>query len=159
MSSLVNIPYQQIKVGDKATYERTLTKRDLLLFATVSGDYNPVHLDPEFASKTQFGECIAHGMWVGSLISAALAMKMPGPGGIYLSQSLKFSRPAKLGDTLTVHLEVIEKVERRNTAIISTNVINQHGKIVVKGQAEVKPASEQVTVFQQKIPDIYFEEA
>ncbi|OQX36524.1 MAG: 3-hydroxybutyryl-CoA dehydratase [Oceanospirillales bacterium LUC14_002_19_P2] len=155
--TLRNTPYDQLKIGDKATYQRTLTERDLVLFATVSGDYNPVHLDESFAAGTQFGERIAHGMWTGSLISAALAMVMPGPGGIYGGQELKFLRPVKLGDTLTVELEVLEKNERRKKALIRTDVINQHGKAVVKGTAEVMPATEDVCVERAHLPHVSIE--
>ena len=97
MTTLSNVPFETLKVGDKDTYQRTLTERDLVLFATVSGDHNPVHLDKDFASTTTFGERIAHGMWTGSLISAALAMKLPGPGGIYRGQELKFSEAGQAG--------------------------------------------------------------
>ena len=154
MPSLANIPFDILKVGDKASYQRTLTEQDLILFASVSGDFNPVHLDETFASKTKFQQRIAHGMWTGSLISAALAMKMPGPGGIYLGQTLKFLRPAKLGDTLTVNLEVIKKSDKNKTATISTTVVNQNNKIVVKGQAEVIPATKQIVVDQTTLPTI-----
>ncbi|CAM3695264.1 MaoC family dehydratase [Parendozoicomonas haliclonae] len=154
MTTLANVPYEQLQVGDTATYERTLTERDLILFATVSGDHNPIHLDDEFASTTQFGERIAHGMWTGSLISAALAMKLPGPGGVYRSQELKFLQPVKLNDTVTVQLEVLEKNDRTKSAIIATNVVNQDGKFVAKGKATVMPAVEQVEINAGKLPDV-----
>lgn len=155
--TLRNTPYSQLKIGDKATYQRTLTERDLVLFATVSGDYNPVHLDAIYAASTPFGERIAHGMWTGSLISAALAIVMPGPGGIYSGQELKFLRPVKLGDALTVELEVLEKNDRRKKAILRTDVTNQHGKIVVKGTAEVMPATDDVCVERAHLPNVSIE--
>ncbi|MCK5894335.1 MAG: MaoC family dehydratase [Endozoicomonadaceae bacterium] len=155
--TLRNTPYDQMKIGDKATYQRTLTEQDLILFATVSGDYNPIHLDETYAANTSFGERIAHGMWTGSLISAALSIVMPGPGGIYSGQELKFLRPVKLGDTLIVELEVLEKNERRKNALIRTDVINQHGKIVVKGTAEIIPATGDVCVERVHLPNVSIE--
>ena len=103
---------------------------------------------------TPFAERIAHGMWTGSLISAALAMKLPGPGGIYRSQELKFLHPVKLNDTVTVRLEVLEKNERTKSAVIATNVVNQHGKFIAKGRATVIPATEQVVIDSGKMPEV-----
>ncbi|KEQ17363.1 MaoC family dehydratase [Endozoicomonas numazuensis] len=154
MRKLENTPFNELKIGDKETLTRTLNEQDLLLFAKVSGDTNPVHLDKDFASTTQFEGRIAHGMWTSSLISCALATKLPGPGGIYLSQEVKFMRPVKIGDTVTVELEVVEINERRKRATVSTNVINQNGKTVVKGKAEVMPAVEKVVVDEYPLPDV-----
>ena len=95
MRKLENIPFDELEIGTKGSLTRTLTEQDLLLFAKVSGDTNPVHLDEAFAAETQFEGRIAHGMWTASLISCALATEMPGPGGIYLGQELKFLRPVK----------------------------------------------------------------
>lgn len=108
MRKLENIPFEELEVGTKDTLTCTLTEQDLLLFAKVSGDTNPVHLDEEFASTTQFEGRIAHGMLTASLISCALATKLPGSGGIYLGQELKFMRPVKVEDTVAVQLEVLE---------------------------------------------------
>lgn len=157
MTTLVSVPYSELKVGDTATYKRTLTERDLILFATVSGDHNPIHLDEGFASTTQFNERIAHGMWTGSLVSAALAMKLPGPGGIYRGQELKFLRPVKLGDELTVQLEVLEKNDRTKAAVVATNVVNQDGKFVVKGKASIMPNPEQTKVESATLPEVSIE--
>ncbi|MBE0507314.1 MAG: MaoC family dehydratase, partial [Marinospirillum sp.] len=99
MTTLENRPYDTLSIGDSATFAKTLTERELVLFAAVSGDVNPVHLDAEFAKTSMFGERIAHGMWSGSLISAALATVLPGPGTIYMGQELSFRRPVKLDDT------------------------------------------------------------
>ncbi|WP_281645515.1 MaoC family dehydratase [Parendozoicomonas sp. Alg238-R29] len=154
MTTLANVPYNKLNIGDTATYQRTLTEQDLILFATVSGDHNPIHVDKEFASTSQFGERIAHGMWTGSLISAALAMIMPGPSGVYRSQELKFLRPAKVGDELTVQLEVLEKNERTKMATFATNVVNQNGQFVVKGKATVMPGQEQVVLEEANLPKV-----
>ena len=154
MRQLENIPFEELTVGQADSLTRTLTEEDLLLFAKVSGDTNPVHLDKAFAATTQFEGRIAHGMWTSSLISCALATKLPGPGGIYLSQEVKFMRPVKVGDTVTVKLEVLDINERRKRATVSTNVVNQDGKTVVKGKAEIMPAVEKVVVDEYPLPEV-----
>ncbi|UYM15043.1 MaoC family dehydratase [Endozoicomonas euniceicola] len=154
MRQLENIPFEELTVGQSDSLTRTLTEKDLLLFAKVSGDTNPVHLDKNFAATTQFEDRIAHGMWTSSLISCALATKLPGPGGIYLSQEVKFMRPVKVGDTVTVKLEVLDINERRKRATVSTNVVNQDGKTVVKGKAEIMPAIEKVVVDEYPLPEV-----
>ena len=154
MRKLENIPFEELEVGARDTLTRTLTEQDLLLFAKVSGDTNPVHLDETFAATTQFEGRIAHGMWTASLISCALATRLPGPGGIYLGQELKFMRPVKVGDTVTVELEVLEINERRKRATVSTNVVNQDGKTVVRGKAEIMPSSGKVVVDEYPLPEV-----
>ena len=151
MSQVTNIPYDALQIGQQASFEKTVEERDIALFAAVSGDNNPVHLDADFAATTLFKERIAHGMFSGALISAAIACRLPGPGTIYLGQQLKFTRPVKLGDTLTVKLEVLEKLPK-NRVRIATQVFNQDGKQVVDGEAEVlAPAAEQ-TVTMPPLP-------
>jgi acyl dehydratase len=154
MKKLKNIPFDQLQVGDCDSLTRTLSEQDLILFAKVSGDTNPVHLDENFASSTMFKTRIAHGMWTASLISCALATKLPGPGGIYLGQELKFTRPVKIGDTVTVQLKIIEIDQEKKRATVSTEVINQNKKIVVKGKAEIMPATESITVDEYTLPEI-----
>lgn len=146
MSQLVNIPFDQIRVGDKRQYSKTLTREDVVLFAKTSGDINPVHLDEVYAKTTEFGECIGHGMWSGALISAAIATTLPGPGSIYRSQSIKFLKPVKIGDTLTVCLEVLEKKERIRLVTIDCQVINQLGVKVAMGTAEVIASDRSISV-------------
>lgn len=136
MEQISNIPYADLEPGMKAHLSKHIAEQDLWLFAAVSGDRNPVHLDPEFAAQSLFKGQIAHGMLSGALISAAIATKLPGPGSIYLGQQLKFTRPARLGDTLTVELEVLEKLPRF-TVRIATRVLNQQGELLVDGEAEV----------------------
>jgi acyl dehydratase len=154
MKKLKNIPFDQLQVGDCNSLTRTLSEQDLILFAKVSGDTNPVHLDENFASSTIFKTRIAHGMWTASLISCALATKLPGPGGIYLGQELKFTRPVKIGDTVTVQLKIVEIDQEKKRATVSTEVINQNKKIVVKGKAEIMPATESITVDEYTLPEI-----
>ena len=110
MTRISNTPYSALEVGQKASYEKTVDERDIQLFAAMSGDRNPVHLDADYAAGTLFKERIAHGMFSGALISAAVACTLPGPGTIYLGQTMKFTRPVKLGDTLVVRLEILEKL-------------------------------------------------
>lgn len=153
MTVLVNKTYDEIQVGDTATLERALTEKELVLFAAVSGDVNPVHLDAEFAKSTMFGEQIAHGMWSGSLISAALATVLPGPGTIYLGQELSFRRPVKLADTLTVTLTVKEKLSK-NRVVIDTLVTNQNDEKVVVGTATVMAPTEKTELQAPELPTI-----
>lgn len=153
MSVLINKTYDEIQEGDSATLVRALTEKELVLFAAVSGDVNPVHLDAEFAKTTMFGEQIAHGMWSGSLISAALATVLPGPGTIYLGQELSFRRPVKLGDTLTVTLTVKEKLSK-NRVVIDTLVTNQNEEKVVVGTATVMAPTEKSELQAPELPEI-----
>lgn len=136
MNSQTPITYEQLTVGQKAETTRTIREQDVQQFAEVSGDHNRIHLDAEFAAATPYKERIAHGMLSGALISAAIASSLPGPGSIYLGQSLRFLRPVKLGDTLRIELEVLEKLTK-NRVCIATRVFNQLGKQVVDGEAEV----------------------
>lgn len=137
MTVISNIPFADIETGMQRQYSKTLTERDLQLFAETSGDYNPVHLDASYAASTAFGERIAHGMWSGALISAAIATTLPGPGSVYRSQTLKFSKPVKLGDTITITLTVTDKKDRVKLVTIECEGKNQRGETVVKGEAEV----------------------
>jgi len=153
---LENITYDELQENDSATYVRTLTEDELVLFAAVSGDVNPVHLDSEFAAESVFRERIAHGMWSGSLISAALATVMPGPGTIYLEQSLAFKRPVKLDDTLTVNLKVISK-ERKNRVVFLCDVRNQNDEQVVVGDAKVIAPTQKMSFTKPRLPKITIE--
>ncbi|WP_205527704.1 MaoC/PaaZ C-terminal domain-containing protein [Halomonas sp. JS92-SW72] len=153
MTTLDNITYDELKEGDAATFTRTLTSDELVLFAAVSGDVNPLHLDADFAAATLFKERIAHGMWSGSLISGALATVMPGPGTIYLEQSLAFKRPVRLGDTLSITLTVLRK-EPRNRVVLGCEVRNQHGDQVVVGEAKVIAPTEKLSVPKPTLPAI-----
>ncbi|WP_448682504.1 MaoC family dehydratase [Pseudomonas nicosulfuronedens] len=148
-----NVPYEELEVGQKANFQRSVSERDIQLFAEVSGDRNPVHLDADYAATTQFKERIAHGMLTGALISAAIATTLPGPGTIYLGQNLSFTRPVKLGDQLTVELEVLEKLPK-NRVRIGTTVLNQDGKAVVKGEAEVMAPTEKLNIELPALPPI-----
>lgn len=145
MKNIQNIPFDEITIGLQRQYSKTLTERDLQLFAETSGDHNPVHLDSAYAATTAFGERIAHGMWSGALISAAIATTLPGPGTVYRSQTLKFSKPVKLDDTITITLTVIDKKDRVKLVTIECEGRNQRDEIVVKGEAEVIAPTESLS--------------
>ena len=153
MSKLENRTYDELALGDKAEVTHVVTERDLILFAEVSGDVNPVHLDEEFAASTPFKGRIAHGMFSGALISAAIACEMPGPGTIYIGQEISFLRPVRLGDEIRIELEVIEKLPK-NRARIATRVFNQDGKQVVDGVATVMVPTEKVSVERPRLPEV-----
>ena len=129
-------------IGTQATLSRTITEDDILLFALVSGDHNPIHLDAEYAEKSLFGKRIAHGFLIGSLISAVLGNDMPGPGSIYLGQTLKFLAPIHIGDTVTVIVKVVALREDKRIITLHTNCTNQHDTLVLSGEATVKYAKE-----------------
>ncbi|HCP57203.1 MULTISPECIES: MaoC family dehydratase [Pseudomonas] len=153
MSQLSNTPYEELTVGQTASYSKTVEERDVQLFAAVSGDNNPVHLDPEFAAESMFKERIAHGMFSGALISAAVACELPGPGTIYLGQTMRFTLPVKLGDTLTVRLEILEKLPKFRVRI-ATQVFNQRDEMVVDGEAEILAPRKAQTVTMPAMPQV-----
>ena len=154
MPQISNYTYDEITIGQTATYSKLIEERDVQLFAVVSGDVNPVHLDAAFAATTQFRECIAHGMLSGAVISTAIAMELPGPGTIYLGQTLRFTLPVRLGDTITVHLEVIDKQDKRGIVSIDCKVFNQHEKLVLTGTAEVMAPKEKLVLERPVLPRV-----
>ena len=129
--------YEELQVGMSAERSRTVGEDDVRRFAEVSGDHNPVHLDEAAAARTMFGTRIAHGMLSASFISATLAMEMPGPNTIYLSQTLRFTRPVKLGDTVTTRVEVAELIPAKRRARLLTTCRNQRGETVLDGEATI----------------------
>lgn len=146
MAQINNRPFNTIKIGDFCDRKHRVTEEDLLLFARASGDLNPLHLDEEYAATTPFKQRIAHGMFTGGLISAALAMDLPGPGTIYLSQDLQFKRPVCIGDQLSVVLTAIEKHAEKPIVTLSCEVTNQDGKAVVVGTAKVMAPTQSMSV-------------
>ena len=126
-----------IQAGDKTTRTMTVTDETIRGFAEVTGDTNPVHLDDDYAAGTRFGRRIAHGMIAAGLISATLANDLPGPGTVYLSQSLKFKLPVFPGDTVTATVEVVTIREDKPIATLSTICTNQDGAVVLEGEAVV----------------------
>jgi 3-hydroxybutyryl-CoA dehydratase len=126
------------KVGDMAEMSKVVSEEDIYLFAGITGDRNPMHTSKEFAATTKFGEQIAHGMLVAGLISAVLGMKLPGPGCIYVSQTLQFLGPVKIGDEITARVEIVEVVSERRLRF-STQCVNQRSEVVLDGEAIVAP--------------------
>jgi 3-hydroxybutyryl-CoA dehydratase len=153
MTQSTNTPYDELEVGQTASYSKTVTERDIQLFAEVSGDHNPVHLDAEYAAGTMFKERIAHGMFSGALVSAAVACELPGPGTIYIGQTMSFTAPVKFGDTLTVRLEILEKLPKFRVRV-ATRVFNQDEQLVVDGVAEILAPRKKQTVELTKLPPI-----
>lgn len=149
--NIQTITYDAITVGQKATIERQVEEKDILLFAAVSGDNNPVHLNPEFAATTNFKEPIAHGMLSASFISAAMACNLPGPGSIYLTQTLEFLRPVYAGDTLRIEIEVLEKLPK-NKVRLATKVFNQKNKRILEGEATALLSDESKVVKMSVLP-------
>jgi len=129
----------QLNIGEKASLTKQITESDVFRFAEVTGDRNPIHIDPEYASRTRFKERIAHGMLTASLISAVIGNHLPGPGNIYVSQSLAFTAPVKLGDVIEAEVEIIEKIPERNRVRLRTVCRNQDGTVVIDGEAVVLP--------------------
>lgn len=132
----------QLNIGDRASISKQITELDVIRFAELTGDKNPIHLDKFFAEHTIFGERIAHGMLTASLISAVLGIKLPGPGNIYISQTLKFKAPVKFGDVIEAEVEVVEKIPEKNRVRLSTTCRNQDGTVVLEGEAVVMPQRE-----------------
>ena len=149
-----NRTFDEIAVGDSASLVRTLSREDIQLFALVSGDVNPAHLDAEFARGDVFRRVIAHGMWGGGLISAVLGTLLPGPGTIYLSQSLRFVRPAGVGDVITVTVTVTEKRPEKHILVLDCLCANQDAQPVITGQAEVRAPTEKVLRPRIALPDV-----
>lgn len=133
-----NIPFDQLSVGMEATLIRQVTARDVELFAYLSGDFNPLHLDEAYASTTPFGGRIAHGAFCAMLISAAVANHLPGPGSIYLGQEMRFRQPVRIGDELTVTLSLQEKKRRGEIVLIANRIVNQTGTTVFTGVSTVR---------------------
>ena len=146
--------FDEIAVGDSASIERTLTAQDIQLFAILSGDVNPQHLDAEFASSTRFHGVIAHGMLGGALISAVLGTRLPGPGTVYLGQTLNFRAPARIGDRLTISVRVTERHEADKRLQLACSCINQDGVTVIEGQADVIAPVERISMPRTTLPEV-----
>lgn len=129
----------ELRPGDSAEFSKTVTETDVVIFAGITGDFNPAHIDEAWASGSRFGGRIVHGIFSAGLISAAIGTRLPGPGTIYISQELRFLAPVRIGDTLTARVEVKEVLEGKNRVRLETTVRNQQGKVVVDGEAWVMP--------------------
>lgn len=129
--------YDELFMGQVAEFTKTVTETDIVMYAGITGDFNPMHVDEVAASKTRFRSRIAHGMLTAGFISACLGMKLPGPGAIYLSQTLRFRAPVRIGDTITARLEVTELVPEKKRLKLSTTCLNGLGEVVIDGEATV----------------------
>lgn len=128
--------YSQINVGDTASFQKTISEADVYMYAGVTGDMNPAHINHEAMKDTKFGGRIVHGMLSAGLVSAVLGMQLPGPGTIYLSQQLSFKAPVKMGETIKAVAEVVEKLEKGRVRL-KTTCYNQDGVEVLDGEALV----------------------
>jgi 3-hydroxybutyryl-CoA dehydratase len=142
MNELDGYDIEDLKAGMSATFAKTITEADIVLFAAVSGDNNAVHINEEFARSTQFRGRIAHGMLTASVISAAIAGRLPGPGTVYLGQNLRFKAPVRPGDTVHATVTVKELMpEKRRVTLVTVCTVG--GKVVIEGDALVMPTSQQ----------------
>ena len=129
------VKFEDLKVGDKTSFSKTVSESDVYAFAGITGDFNPIHINQEIAKTTMFKGRIAHGMISAGFISSALTKALPGKNTIYCSQDLVFKAPVRMGDTITATVEIVEKIEKKNRVIFHTTVTNQDGVIVTDGKA------------------------
>lgn len=143
MKNYESVLVDQLEVGMKASISKTVTERDVEMFAIATGDYNPAHTDDEYAAHSFFKKRVAHGMLGAGLISAVLGMKLPGAGTIYLGQEVKFVKPIYMDDEITAEAEVLELIPKKNFTLcrLATRVYNQDGDLLVDGVANVIPPS------------------
>jgi 3-hydroxybutyryl-CoA dehydratase len=132
------LAFADINVGDTASFSKTVTESDIVTFAGLTSDFNPIHVDAEYARESLFKERIAHGMLLAGFISAVLGTQLPGPNAIYMGQTLNFKLPVKIGDTVTAEVTIEEKREDKRILKLKTTVTNQRGEVVVDGGAVVK---------------------
>lgn len=130
--------YSDLSIGQSAEVTHTVTEEDIKTFGDLSGDYNPLHFDEEWAKTTMFNGRIAHGLLTAAFISTVIGMKLPGPGTIYLGQSMKFLGPVRIGDTITARVEIIELNDEKERVTLKTTCTNQDGKLVLDGEAMIK---------------------
>lgn len=131
------LKYEDIKIGDTASTSKTVSEHDIYQFAGITGDFNPLHVNEEYAKKSIFKERVAHGMLSAGFISNVLAMQLPGRDTIYLSQNLNFKGPVRIGDTVTAKVEVVEKKDKNRIIRLKTIVTNQRDEVVIDGEAVV----------------------
>jgi phosphotransacetylase/acyl dehydratase len=149
-----NRTFGEIAIGDSASVTHTLTNQDIELFAVVSGDVNPTHLDPAYADTDLFHKVVAHGMWSGALISSVLGTKLPGPGTIYLGQDFRFGGPVGIGDTITATVTAREKRQENGIVLFDCRCSNQNGVETTTGTAEVKAPTEKVRRPRFELPEV-----
>ncbi|MGD0473458.1 MAG: bifunctional enoyl-CoA hydratase/phosphate acetyltransferase [Candidatus Velthaea sp.] len=155
LDRIENRTFDELQPGDSASLVRTLTYEDIELFAVMSGDVNPAHVDEAFAKSDMFHKIVAHGMWGGSLFSTVMGTQLPGPGAIYVEQSLHFRRPIGVGDTITVSVRVVSKTEQNHRVVFDCRAVNQLGQDVITGTAEVIAPTEKISRPRIVMPEIY----
>ncbi len=153
-SMLENRLFDEIALGESASLTKTIRREDIELFAVVTGDVNPAHLDPVFAATDIFHGIVAHGMLGAGLISALLGTRLPGPGTIYLGQDLRFQRPVRIGDTVTATVTVAEKHEEHGNLVLDCCCQTQDGKDVITGRAHVKAPTEKLRLARIELPEV-----
>jgi len=158
MDMIENQTFDEIQIGESASLVRILTREDIELFAVMSGDINPAHVDEEYARSDMFHKIIAHGMWGGSLISAVLGTKLPGPGAIYLGQTLHFHHPIAIGDMITVTVTVTSKKADGHLVSFDCQCVNQRGEVVISGCAEVIAPTTKVKRPRAILPEVHMHE-
>ena len=151
---LVNCTFDELSIGETASLVRLVNPDDIKLFAAVSGDVNPAHLDAQYAAGDIFGHVVIHGMWTGALISTLLGTQLPGPGTIYLGQDLRFRRPVSPGDTITATISVQEKRPEKRIVLFDTRCTNQHSQEVLTGTATVIAPSEKLSLRRMAVPEV-----
>ena len=130
--------FEEFRVGDIASFSKTITDADILLFAAVSGDNYPLHVDAEYAKTTRFGQRAAHGMLTASLLSTVIGLLLQRPGGIYVEQAVRFKRPVFVGDTLAASGEIVELLPEQRRMRVRTAIINQRGETVLEGEGVIQ---------------------
>ncbi len=158
MQRIENKTFDEIGTGDTASLVRTLTHKDIEVFAAMSGDVNPAHLDETYAKTDMFHRVVGHGMWGASLISTVLGTELPGPGTVYCDQSLHFHRPVCLGDTITVTVRVTKKIAESSRVILECRAVNQNGEAAITGTAEVIAPAEKISRAGIVLPEIELRE-
>ncbi|HEX9781460.1 MAG TPA: MaoC/PaaZ C-terminal domain-containing protein [Opitutaceae bacterium] len=153
-SYINNKTFEEMNVDDEATLHRVLSRDDILLFAAVSGDVNPAHVDEEFARSDFFQKIIAHGMWGAALISTVLGTELPGPGTIYLGQTLRFKKPVSIGDRIATTVTVKEKNPAKGRVIFHCQCRNQCDEEVISGEAEVLAPQKKISRPRKSLPEV-----
>jgi 3-hydroxybutyryl-CoA dehydratase len=136
---MIGKTFDQLTIGDSDRFSKTVTETDIYLFAGITGDFNPAHIDEAYAQGTFFKTRIAHGMLSAGFISAVIGTRLPGPGTVYMRQTLDFLAPVRIGDTVTATVEVIEKMEDKKRVRLRTTCVNQEGTRILDGEALVSP--------------------
>ena len=136
---MIGKTYEQLSIGEAAEFSKTVSESDVYLFAGITGDFNPAHINEAYAQNTFFKGRIAHGMLSAGFVSAVIAMQLPGPGTIYMRQNLNFLAPVRIGDTVTARVTVVEKLDVKKRVRLETNCYNQEGTQLVSGEALVSP--------------------